>query len=167
MPITTRLRLALLVAVLCSVFTASAQPPASQAPVTYGDPITIELAKRVAAAARENAEKNHLQMTIAIVDTAGELVYFEKMDGSQTASVKVAIGKARTSALYRRPTKFFEDAVASGGAGLRFLGMPDLLPVDGGFPLIVAGKLVGAIGASGGTNTQDAECGLAGAAALK
>lgn len=140
--------------------------PAQTAP-TYGEPVNLDTARKVAAGARVEAEKNHLQMVIAVVDPGGDLVYFEKMDGAQTGSVQVAIDKARTSAMFRRPTKFFEDAVASGGAGLRFLGMRNVVPVDGGFPLIVGGKIVGAVGASGGTNKQDGEVGFAGASALK
>lgn len=162
MPIVSRLRSVLPLAVLCCILATSAQEP-----IQYGSPVTMELALKAASAARANAQKNHLQMAIAIVDPGGELVYFEKMDGTQTASVKVAIGKARTAVLYRRPTKFFEDAVASGDPGRHLLGMPDILPVDGGFPLIVDGKVVGAIGASGGTSKQDGECGLAGSSVLK
>jgi glc operon protein GlcG len=133
----------------------------------YGESITMENAMKAVAPARAEAQKNHLHMAIAIVDVGGELVYFEKMDGTQTGSVQVAIDKARSAVLFRRPTKFFEDALAAGGDGLRFLALRGAVPVDGGFPLVVDGKIVGAIGMSGGTNKQDGQCALAGASALK
>ena len=134
---------------------------------SYGEPITLENARKASAPARAEAEKLHVHMAIAIVDPGGELIYFEKIDGTQTASVQVAIDKARSAALYRRPTKFFEDALAAGGEGWRFLGLRGAVPVDGGFPLIIEGKVVGAIGLSGGTNTQDGQCAAAGAAIFK
>jgi uncharacterized protein GlcG (DUF336 family) len=133
----------------------------------YGEPIQIENAKKAAAAAISEAEKNHLHMAIAVVDPGGELVYLEKMDNTQTASVQIAADKARSAVLYRRATKYFEDQVAAGGVGLRFMDMRGAVPIDGGFPLLLNGKIVGAIGVSGGTNTQDGQCGLAGASVLK
>ena len=139
----------------------------AQMPTSYGESITMENVRKVVAPALAEAEKNHLHMAIAIVDVGGELVYFEKMDGTQTGSVQVAIDKARSAVLFRRPTKFFEDALTAGGDGLRFLGLRGAVPIDGGFPLILNGKIVGAIGMSGGTNTQDGQCALAGASALK
>jgi uncharacterized protein GlcG (DUF336 family) len=106
-------------------------------------------------------------MAIAVVDTAGNLVYFEKMDGTQTGSVNVSIDKARSAALFKRPTKAFQDIVAAGGVGLRILGLQGAVPVDGGIPLMEGGKIVGAIGASGGTSDQDAQCAQAGANLMK
>jgi uncharacterized protein GlcG (DUF336 family) len=106
-------------------------------------------------------------MAVAIVDTAGNLVYFEKMDGTQTGSVKVAIEKARSAALFKRPTKVFQDALAAGGEGLRILRLEGAVPVDGGFPLLMDAKIVGAIGVSGATSQQDGQCAKAGADALK
>jgi glc operon protein GlcG len=125
-----------------------------QAPV-YGLSIGIDSSKKVAVAA------------IAIVDTGGHLVYFEKMDNTQIGSVTIAIDKARSAALFRRPTKFFQDTLAQGGVGLRVLGLNGAVPVDGGVPLIDAGKIIGAVGVSGGTSDQDGQCALAGAAGLK
>jgi glc operon protein GlcG len=139
----------------------------AQMDIPYGEPITLENGRKAVAPARAEAERNHLHMAIAIVDPGGELVYFEKMDGTQTASVQVAIDKARSAVLYRRPTKFFEDALSAGGAGLRFLGLRGVVPVDGGFPLVLNGKIIGAIGMSGGTNKQDGQCAAAGAAAFR
>src|SRR5204863_3824837 len=96
----------------------------AQLPNPYGTPIGIEAAKKAAAAAVAEAKKNNLLMAISIVDTAGNLVYFEKMDGTQTGSVAVSQEKARTSALFKRESKTFQDAVAGGGVGLRILGLP-------------------------------------------
>ncbi len=146
----------------------AATAPMAAPPVTpYGMSIGIDLAKKAAAAALAEARRNNFYMVVAIVDTAGNLVYFEKMDGAQNGSVTVAVEKARSSALFRRPTKAFQDAVAQGGVGLRFLGITGAVPVDGGIPLIEAGKIVGAIGLSGGSSDQDAQCAQAGAAMVK
>ena len=133
----------------------------------YGTPITADSAKKVAAAAIAEARKNNFTMAIAVVDTAGNLVYFEKMDGTQTGSVNVSIDKARSAALFKRPTKAFQDIVAQGGVGLRILALQGAVPVDGGIPLMEGGKIVGAIGASGGTSDQDAQCAQAGANLMK
>jgi len=135
--------------------------------IPYGLSINLETAKKVTAAAVAEAQKNNWKMAVAIVDTGGHLVYFEKMDGTQTGSVDLAIEKASTSALFRRPTKVFEDYVAAGGVGLRFLRFSNAIPVDGGFPIIVDGKLIGAIGSSGGIADQDGQVAKAGAESVK
>ena len=129
--------------------------------------IALGNAKEAAAAAIAKARENGWDVAVAIVDTGGHLVYFEKMDGTQTGSVNVAIEKARTAALFKRPTKTFQDTVAAGGEGLRMLGLPGVVPVDGGVPLVMNGAIVGAIGVSGGTSAQDGQSADAGAAALK
>src|SRR5437588_1767162 len=139
----------------------------AQAPISYGPTITIESAKKAAAPAVAEAIRNNWAMAVAIVDTAGNLVYFEKMDGTQIGSVAVAIAKARSAALFKRPTKAFQDTLAAGGEGLRILGLKNAVPVEGGIPLVIDDKLVGAIGVSGGTSQQDGQCGQAGANALK
>jgi uncharacterized protein GlcG (DUF336 family) len=133
----------------------------------YGMSLNVESAKKVAAAALAEARKNSFTMAIAVVDTAGNLVYFEKMDGTQTGSVNVSIEKARSAVLFKRPTKSFQDAVAQGGVGLRMLGLPGAVPVEGGIPLMEGGRIVGAIGASGGTSDQDGQCAQAGASVMK
>lgn len=135
--------------------------------VPYGLPINLETAKKVTVAAIAEARKIDCYMAVAIVDTGGHLVYFEKMDGTQTGSVDLAIEKACTAALFRRPTKVFEDAVAAGGVGLRFLRLTGAIPVDGGFPIIVDGKLIGGIGISGGAGEQDGQVAKAGAESVK
>jgi glc operon protein GlcG len=126
-------------------------PAAAGPPPDYGPPITNEQAKTVAAAALAEAKKNNSPMAFAIVGPAGELVYFEKMDGAQLASVEIAQGKARTAVLFRRPTKAFADQYAAGNRA--FTTFPEK-PVasEGGVPIIVSGKIIGAIGASGGTD---------------
>jgi glc operon protein GlcG len=139
----------------------------AQMPNPYGAPIDLESAKKAAAAAAAEARKNNWKMAIAITDTAGDLVYLEKMDGTQTASIKVALGKARSAATFKRPTKVFQDIVASGGGGLRILGLEGAVPIDGGLPIVMDGKIVGAIGVSGAAGDQDAQCAKAGVDALK
>jgi len=135
--------------------------------IPYGLAITTESAKLVAAAAIAEARNNRWTMAIAIVDPGGHLVYFEKMQDTQTGSVDPAIDKARTSALFRRPTKLFQDAVAGGGEGLRVLRLTGVTPIEGGVPIIVDGKVVGAIGVSGGSSEQDGQVARTGAGAAK
>jgi len=158
---TLKVALALSVAILCATVTSA------QAPMSYGLSINAENAKKVAAPAVAEARKNQWMMAVAIVDTAGELVYFERMDDTQIGSVDVAIEKARSAARFKRPTKAFQDVVAAGGEGMRILALPGAVPVEGGVPLMVAGKIVGAVGCSGGTSQQDGVCATAGANALK
>ena len=133
----------------------------------YGPSIVADQAKTVAAAAVAEAKKNQWTMAIAIVDTAGDLVYFERMEHTQVGSVDVAIAKARAAARFKRPTKAFQDALAAGGEGWRILSLDGAVAVEGGLPLMSGGKIVGAIGASGGTSQQDGVSASAGAAALK
>jgi glc operon protein GlcG len=157
-----------ILAALALTVAASAQTPAAPpANIPYGLSISPESAKKLAAAAIAEARKNNWAMAVAVVDTGGYLVYFERMDDTQLGSVEVAIGKAKSAALFRRPTKVFQDAVAGGGAGLRMLGLTGAVPVEGGIPLVADGKVIGAIGASGGTSDQDGHTAQAGAAALK
>jgi uncharacterized protein GlcG (DUF336 family) len=135
--------------------------------MSYGVSINAETAKKVAAPAVAEAKKNQWAMAVAIVDIAGDLVYFERMDDTQVGSVDVAIDKARSAARFKRPTKAFQDIIAAGGEGIRMLALKGAVPVEGGVPLVVGGKIVGAIGCSGGTSTQDGQCAQAGANALK
>lgn len=144
---------------------APAVPFAAPPQVPYGLSIGIDHAKRVAAAAVAEATRSKLNMAIAIVDTGGYLVYFEKMENTQTGSVQLALEKAQTSALFRRPSKVFQDGVAAGGEGLRLLRLTGTIPIEGGLPIIVDGKIVGAIGLSGGSGAQDQQVAVAGAAA--
>jgi glc operon protein GlcG len=172
----------LAIALLCGAsvfatdsFAADPKPAADQKPAapvsTYAIPIgaTISLdnAKRVAAAAAAEARKNNWHMAIAVVDPAGTLIYYEKMDDTQIGSANVAIDKARSAALFKRPTKAFQDAVAGGGLGVRILGLQGAVPLEGGTPLMSGGKLVGAIGVSGDLSENDGKCAAAAVALLK
>jgi len=141
-------------------------PPMSNYLIPYGAPITLEDARKAVTAAVAEARKNGWFMAAAVVDPAGDLVYYEKMDNVQLGSAKVSIGKARSAALFKRPTKAFEAAVAGGGAGLRVLGLEGAVPLEGGLPLIVDGKIIGAIGLSGDLSENDGKCAKAGADAL-
>ena len=153
-----------LLAVVC--LPAFAQTPFAPPPqVSYGLSISTESAKNVAAASIAEARKNNWLQAIAIVDTGGYLVYFEKMQDTQTGSVALAIEKANTAALFRRPTKVFEDGVVKGE--LRLLRLTGAIPIEGGVPLIVDGKLIGAVGVSGGSGAQDGQVAKAGADAVK
>jgi uncharacterized protein GlcG (DUF336 family) len=151
-------------ALLALAVTGFAQAPPN---VPYGVSISPDSAKKVAAAAIAEAHKNNWAMAVAVVDTAGYLVYFERMPETQLGSVEIAIEKAKSAALFRRPTKSFQDALAAGGEGLRMLRLTGAIPVEGGIPLIVGGKLIGAIGASGGSSDQDGRTAQAGAATMK
>ena len=135
--------------------------------MSYGPSINLVTAKKVAAPAIAEARKSQLTMVVAIVDTAGDLVYFERMDDTQVGSVEVALSKARSAARFKRPTKAFQDALAAGGEGLRILALQGAIPVDGGVPLMMGGKIIGAIGVSGGTSAQDGQVAAAGVAAVQ
>ncbi len=148
--------------VLCAV-SAGAQMMTNP----YGPNISLENAKKAAAPALAEARKNNWTMVVAIVDAAGDLVYYEKMDNTQLGSSQVAIGKARSAVRFKRPTKVFQDAVAGGGAGVRMLGLEGAVPIEGGIPIVMDGKIVGAIGVSGDSSDHDGICAKAGADALK
>ncbi len=121
----------------------------------YGANVSLDAAHKAIAGAMAEARKISVPMAVAVVDTAGQLVAFERMDNTQTASIGVAQDKAVSAAMYRRPTKVFQDALAGGGAGLRILTLRGANAVEGGLPIVVDGKIVGAIGVSGGSAEQD------------
>ena len=133
----------------------------------YGPPISLELAKRVVAAAEAEALARGWPMVIAVVDSGGHLVVLHKLDHAQLGSVAVAQAKAETALRFKRPTKVFEDAIAGGGLGLRLLAMNDICPLEGGVPLLRNGKIIGAIGVSGMQSAQDAEVAAAGARVVR
>ncbi len=135
-------------------------------PPAYGPPISLASARQVMTAAEAEAERREWPMVIAIVDSTGHLVMLHRMDQAQLGSVAVAQAKAETSAKFRRPTKAFQDMIAEGGAGLRILSMEGVSALEGGLPLLVNGRVVGAIGVSGMQSAQDAEVARAGVAAL-
>ena len=132
----------------------------------YGANVTLEQARKAVAAAEAEARKNGWPVAIAIVDTAGLLVVYARMDNTQTASVAVSQDKAVSAAMYRRPTKVFQDLVAGAGAGTRVLNLRGASSVEGGLPIVVDGKIVGGIGVSGVTSEQDGVVAKAGADAL-
>lgn len=141
--------------------TPPAQPSAGGTPdavpfdIPYGVSVGLDRAKQVMAAAEAEAKKRNWKMNIAVVDTNGELVHFSRMEGAQIASVNISIGKARTSARFRRESRLFYNAFETGNGYIATLD-PTLVASPGGFPLIEGGKLIGAIGCSGGTGDQDA-----------
>lgn len=162
MPITIRK----LAAVLAIVAPVLATPAALAQVPQYGANVTLEQARKAIAAGQAEARKNSWPVAIAIVDNAGQLVAFEKMDNTQTASVEVAQDKAVSAAIYRRSTKVVQDGLAGGGAGLRLLGLRGMSPVEGGIPLVIDGKIVGGIGVSGVNSDQDGVVAKAGADAV-
>jgi uncharacterized protein GlcG (DUF336 family) len=133
----------------------------------YGAPITLHLARQAAQAAEDEATRHGWPMVIAVVDSGGHLVLQHRLDQAQYGSIEVARQKAETAVRFRRSTKLFEDALAQGGMHLRLLGMTNLTPLDGGIPLILEGKIIGAIGVSGMQSDQDAKVAQAGADALQ
>lgn len=147
-------------AALAAPFTASAQ----SAPVPYGAPVTSELARKVAAGALAEGKKNGWAVAAAIVDTGGVLVYFERLENTQNGSSETAIEKARTAAAYRRPSKAFEDVVLGGKTN--YVRLPGAVPIEGGLPIVVDGKIVGAVGVSGASSAQDGQCAKAGVDAI-
>jgi glc operon protein GlcG len=154
---------AALLALALAAPTAAQQAP----PPPYGAPISLEAAKKAMAAAEAEAAKNSWPVAIAILDTTGSLVMLVKRDGTQTGSVAIAEGKAKTAMDFRRPTKAFQDMIAAGGGGLRFLALNNFTPLEGGVPIIVDGKIVGGIGVSGVASENDAKIAQAGADAAK
>lgn len=138
----------------------------SPLPAPYGPSIGLASARRVLDAAEAQASARGWPMAIAIVDTAGLLVAFHRMDGAQTGSIEIAQRKAETSARFKRPTKAFEGVLAGGGAGLKALGMEGVIPVEGGLPIRRDGAIIGGIGVSGMQSFEDTEVAEAGLAAL-
>jgi glc operon protein GlcG len=153
----TRTALSILIALALGAAAATAQLADKKA-------LTLEAAKQIAAAAEKEAASNKLTMVIAILDDGGNLIYLERMDETQIGSIEVAQQKARSAVAFKRPTKAFEDAVAGGRNAI--LKLPGAIPVEGGIPLTVNGKIIGAIGCSGGSSQQDGVVAKAGADAL-
>jgi glc operon protein GlcG len=147
-------------ALTCTAAAQQATPP-------YGTPISLEQAKKVIAAGEAEAQKNNWFVVITVVDTGGYVVATHRLDNTQLGSIPAAEDKARTAVLFRRPSKAFEDAVAGGGIGLRVLGLRGATPYDGGVPILVDGKLVGAVGVSGMLPQQDGQVANAAAGAMK
>jgi uncharacterized protein GlcG (DUF336 family) len=144
-----------------ALFAASAS--AQQRP-DYGTPVTIDQAKKIAAAVVAECMSNKWNVAVAVTDTAGNLVYFERIENTQTASLDIAIMKARAASTYRRPTRVFADVIAKSGPAI--MTLPGVVASPGGNPITVGGKVIGAVGVSGVTGDQDEQCAKAGLAAL-
>ncbi len=135
----------------------SAPTPPIPPPFSYGAPITLEQAKKAADGAETEAKKRNMKMVIAIVEPSGDLVYFRRMDGAQYASIKNAQAKAISAAIYGRPTKVFRERVAKGD--LSPMALVGAVASDGGVPIVVNGKTIGAIGTSGGADDAISQTG--------
>ncbi|MFO1329746.1 MAG: heme-binding protein [Rubrivivax sp.] len=145
---------------------ALAGPALAQVP-QYGANVSQDQARKALAAAMAEVKRQNLPpMAVAVVDNAGQLVAFERMDNTQSGSIAVSQDKAVSAAMFRRPTKVFQDLVAGGGVGLRILSLRGANAVEGGLPLVVDGKIVGGIGVSGGSSEQDGVAAKAGADAM-
>ena len=156
----TRLALPLALALLV-VAPAAAQ----QIPGPYGPAVTLAQAERILDAARAEAARRSFTMSFAVVDPAGELVSFERMDGTQNASTEVAHAKARSAARFRRSTKVWSDSLAAGRTAI--VTLPGAIAIEGGVPIVAGGRVVGALGVSGGTSEEDGQVAAAGLAALR
>ena len=133
--------------------------------LSYGSPISLDLATKIMAGAEAEAASNSWPMVIAIVDTSGRLKLFRRMDQAQLGSVEVAQRKAETALEFKRSTKVFEDLLAGGGAGLKMLSLDDVCALEGGLPIVKNNEIIGAIGVSGMRSDQDAQVAVAGLAA--
>jgi glc operon protein GlcG len=163
-----RLSLIVMAAAAFSFATATfaQQPPAP--PPSYGMAVTLEQATKIAAAAQAEATKIGQHQAITIINSSGDLIYFALMDGCQYGSIAISQHKARAAAAFRRPTKVFEDRAAAGGIGITVLSLDGVIASAGGLPIIVDGKMIGAVGVSGApTGTIDEQVAQAGLAALK
>ncbi len=147
------------------VFAGFATLALAQQRPPYGPEITLDNAKKLAAAAIAEARKNNWNVAVAIVDNHGFLVYYERLDDTQTASPLIAVEKARSAAMFRRTTREMEDTVNKGRPA--FLGIPGATPISGGLPIITGGKIIGGIGVSGVTSDQDEQVAKAGLEGLK
>ncbi len=142
----------------------AAQTMAQQRP-GYGIAVNLETAKKIAAASIAEARRNNWNVAVAILDNHGMLIYYEMLDDTQTSSATIAIEKGCTAAMFRRPSKVFEDGVSSGRVAI--LGLPGATPIEGGLPIVVNGKIIGGVGVSGVNSDQDAQIARAGLEALK
>jgi glc operon protein GlcG len=155
---------------LIAASVAASTPSVAQAPPStpaYGETINLEQARKVADAAMAEAKKNGWFMAISVVGPSGDLVYFQKMDNTQYASVTIAQHKARTAAIFRRPTKAFEENLGKGFEFIYQMTLDGMIGSQGGFPLVAGGKIIGAIGCSGGAGSQDSQTCMAGVESLK
>lgn len=146
---------------------AAVSARAQTVPPAYGPPIGLENAKKVMDAAEAEAAKNNWAVVIAIIDSGGHIVMLHRREDVQLSSIELSQGKAKTALMFKRPSKVLDDAISTGGPGLRFLALRDIVPLEGGLPILNDNKIVGAIGVSGVLSAQDAQIARAGADALK
>lgn len=153
------------VQVLCIVSSAvfAMQASAQQRP-EYGTDINIEAAKKIAAGTIAECQSNKWNVAVAVVNTHGSLVYYERMNNTQSASARIAVDKASAAAMYRRPTRAFVDAIAKGGPSV--MTLPGVVASPGGVPIFSGGKVIGGVGVSGVTGDQDEQCAKAGLAGM-
>ena len=151
---TARIAFAVTAAILCVAVAAGNAPAQTRDKKT----ITLAAAKKMAAAAETEAERNHIHISIAIVDDGGNLIYLERMDGALRGPMEVAEQKARASASFNQPTKFFEDRIAQGGSGSAFLSIPQIIAMGGAYPIDVGGQEAGAIAVGGAMDALDEQC---------
>jgi len=161
----------LAIVIVCSALLvgvdARAQQPAPAPPIEYGPTVTLDQARKAADAALAEAKKNNWLMAVAVVGPTGDLVYFAKMDNTQYQAIPLAQHKARAAAVFKRPTKAFEERVSAGGAGIASMTLDGMIASEGGVLIVAEGKIIGAIGASGGSGAQDAVVSTAGVNAIK
>jgi uncharacterized protein GlcG (DUF336 family) len=155
----------MLLSVAASAVALLGAPAQAQGPMMYGMEVSLDNAKKAVAAAAAEAKKNNWPLAISVVGPSGHLLYFERMEGTQFASIKISEHKARVAATYRRPSKVFAEGLAKGGTFI--LTLDDAIASPGGIPLVAGGKIVGAIGCSGATGDQDHQSCEAGAKALQ
>lgn len=141
-----------------------ALPASAQERPGYGAAVTVAAAKEMAAATLAECRKNNWRVAVAVVDNHGLLIYFERMDDTQTASSQIAVDKAKAAAMYRRPTRAFANVIAKSGPAV--MTLPGVIASPGGEPISVDGKVTGGIGVSGVTGDQDEQCAKAGLAAM-
>ena len=146
-------------------FVACSPSAFAQSDALYGQPISLEMARIAANASVSEAAKHKWQVAVAVVDTSGELVFFERVDGTQTGSIGLAVEKAKTATAYKRSTKLLEDRVREGRT--QYLKQTGAIPIEGGLPIFLDGKVVGGLGVSGVRSEQDGECAAAGVEALR
>ena len=149
--------------VLCVLSSAvfavqAADPPRPE----YGPDITVEAAKKIAAATIAECQNNKWNVAVAVVNTHGSLVYYERMNNTQSASAKIAVDKASAAAMYRRPTRVWVDVIAKGGPAV--MTLPGVVASPGGVPIFSGGRVIGGVGVSGVTGDQDEQCAKAGLA---
>ncbi len=151
---------------LAAVLWAASPAAAQQTPPPYGPPITLDMAKKVMAAAEAEATRNNWPFVITVIDSGGHLVMMQRSDNVQLSAISLSEGKAQTALAFKRPSKVLEDIISAGGAGLRLATLKNITPIEGGIPIVSDGKIVGAIGVSGALSAQDSQLARAGVEGL-